>query len=224
MSQRIVALVAARDEAGRIGPCVAALRPLVDEVVVVDDGSRDATATEALAAGAAVIRTGRRRGKGGALEGALRRLGPADRWLFADGDLAETAAGLVVLLEAVDDDRADVAIATFPPATAGGFGLVKRTAARAIGTLCGFRATEPLSGQRALTAGALEAVRPLARGFGVDAAMTVDAVRAGLRVIEVPAPGLSHRATFRDVGGFVHRGRQGVDIALALALRALGLR
>jgi glycosyltransferase involved in cell wall biosynthesis len=94
--------VAARDEAGRIGPCVGALRVLADEVVVVDDGSTDATAAEASEAGATVLRTGRRAGKGGALEGALRRLGAADLWLLADGDLGATASRLSALLEAVD--------------------------------------------------------------------------------------------------------------------------
>ena len=49
---RVVALVPARDEADRVGATVAALRaiPAVTEVVVVDDGSTDATASEALAA------------------------------------------------------------------------------------------------------------------------------------------------------------------------------
>lgn len=219
-----MALVAARDEVGRIGPCVEALRPLVDEVVVVDDGSRDRTASEALAAGAGVIRSPRRLGKGTALEGALRRLPPADRWLFADGDLGATAAGLRRLLEVVEDGVADLAIATFPPARSGGFGLVRRAAARSIRVLTGFEARAPLSGQRALTGEALAAVRPLARGFGVETAMTVDALRAGLRLVEVDVPGLEHRFTRRDVRGFAHRGRQGLDIGLAVAARALGLR
>lgn len=226
MSPRVVALVPARNEADRIGATISALRALpgVDEVVVVDDGSIDGTASVALASGAAVLRTGRRTGKGGALEGGLRRLPAADVWLFADADLGETAASLSAVLEPVIEGRADLAIAVFPDGQeGGGFGAVKRSAARAIRILSGFRALEPLSGQRALTSAALEAVRPLARGFGVETAMTVDAVRAGVRVVEVPAA-VSHRATGRDVGGFAHRGRQALEIALAVIPRALGLR
>ena len=219
-----MALVAARDEAGSIGPCVVALRPLVDQVVVVDDGSRDGTTEEALAAGAAVIRTGRRKGKGRALEIALARLDPADLWLLADGDLAGTASELRGLLEVVGSGSADLAIAVFPPAGAGGFGIVKRGAARAIRALTGFEAREPLSGQRAATAAVLDAVRPLARGFGVETAMTIDAVRAGVSLVEIPLPGLAHRPTFRDAWGSAHRARQGLDIVLALLPRALGLR
>jgi len=221
VSRRVVALVAARNEAGRIGSGVSALLPLVDEVVVVDDGSTDATGSEASAAGATVLRSRGRNGKGGALEGALRRLEPADVWLLADGDLGATAAGLVRLVEVVSSGGADLAIAVLPPARAGGFGLVKRTAAHLIRGQSGFRASEPLSGQRALTGHALEAVRPLAGGFGVETAMTIDAVRAGLRVVEIPIEGLEHRPTYRNLSGFLHRGRQGWDIAKAVLPRML---
>jgi dolichol-phosphate mannosyltransferase len=53
----IAAVVPARDEAARIGPCLAGLAadPDLAEVVVVDDGSRDATAALARAAGARVV-------------------------------------------------------------------------------------------------------------------------------------------------------------------------
>ena len=57
--ERVSVVVPARDEAGRIGPCLAglALDPDVHEVIVVDDGSTDATAAIAAAAGARVIPT-----------------------------------------------------------------------------------------------------------------------------------------------------------------------
>lgn len=220
-ARRVVALVPAHDESDRIAATVRALTglPAITEVVVVDDGSSDGTASAALAAGATVLRVGRRLGKGGAMEGALRRMPPADVWLFADGDLAGNAGALAPVLEAVLAGRADLAVAAFGPQSGGGLGVVKRCAAGAIRALSGFRATQPLSGQRALTAGALRACRPLARGFGVETAMTIDAARAGLRIEEVAAPRLSHRVTHRDLRGFVHRGRQGLDILRAVAAR-----
>jgi hypothetical protein len=195
----------------------------VTEVVVVDDGSTDGTASEALAAGAGVLRLSRPAGKGRALEGALRRLPEPDVWLLADADLAATAGDLAQVLKPVLGGRADLAIATFPAGQGGGLGIVKRFAGWSIGLVCGFVPAEPLSGQRAVTAAALAACRPLARGFGVETAMTIDAVRAGLRVLEVPTA-LEHRATGRDASGFAHRGRQGLDILLAVLPRALGLR
>ena len=68
---------------------------------------------------------------------------------------------------------------------------------------------------------AMEAVRPLAGGFGVETAMTIDAVRAGVRVVEIPIDGLEHRPTYRTPRGFLHRGRQGWDIARAVLPRIL---
>jgi glycosyltransferase involved in cell wall biosynthesis len=217
-------LIAAHDEADRVGATVAALEPLVDEVVVVDDGSEDDTASAALVAGATVLRASRRRGKGLALEEALDRLDDADLWLFADADLGASAGRLAPLLEAVRDGRADIAVAAFPTLSGGGFGIVKRTAGRLIHGLSGFEAREPLSGQRALTEAALARVRPLAGRFGVETAMTIDAVRAGLKVIEIPIDGLTHRPTGRGPRGFAHRARQGVDILWAAGLRIVPRR
>lgn len=220
-----MALVAARDEADLIGTTVRELRRIdgVSEVVVVDDGSRDATSARAIEAGAAVLRRERALGKGDAIDRALERAN-ADVWLLADGDLGSSASALNAVLESVLAGDADLVIAAFPPVReGGGFGLVKRAARWAIRRLCGFDATEPLSGQRAITATAIDAVRPLARGFGMETAMTIDAVRAGLRVVEVPAE-LSHRPSYRNVRGFVHRGRQGWDVVRAVVPRAFRFR
>ena len=59
-------------------------------------------------------------------------------------------------------------------------------------------------------------------GFGVETAMTIDAVRAGLRVLEVPAPGLTHRATGRRPRGFAHGAGRGRTSRGAAAVRAVG--
>jgi hypothetical protein len=221
MDRKVVALVAAHEESARIAATVTALHGLVDEVVVVDDGSSDGTGSAALVAGATVLRASRRRGKGRAVEESLERLPPADIWLLADADLGLTASGLGSLVDVVREGSADVAIAAFPKLGGGGFGIVKRTATRLIRAACGFDAREPLSGQRALTAAALAAVRPLAPGFGLEVAMTIDAVRAGLTVVEIPIEGLSHRPTGLGARGFAHRARQGADILTAVAARAI---
>jgi Glycosyl transferase family 2 len=220
MDRNVVALVAAHEESDRIASTVSALHALVDEVVVVDDGSEDATSSAALLAGATVLRASHRRGKGRAIEEALERLPSATTWLLADADLAASAALLGPLVEAVQQGRADIAIAAFPRLAGGGFGIIKRAAARSIRVACGFDPHEPLSGQRALTASALAAVRPLAPGFGLEVGMTIDAVRAGLRVVEIPIEGLTHRPTGRGPRGFAHRARQGVDIVGAIVARA----
>jgi hypothetical protein len=220
-----VALVAAHDEEDSIGQTVKELLALegVQEVVVVADGCSDRTAELANGCGARVLTPPRRVGKGGALEGALDRVQPADIYLLIDGDVAETADEARLLLEVVAGGLADVAIGELPASQGGGFGLVKRMAAACIRALTGFRPLAPLSGQRALTREALFACRPLARGFGVETAMTIDAVRLGLRVLEVPVA-MTHRSTGRSVAGFGHRARQGLDVLRAVLPRAVRAR
>jgi hypothetical protein len=60
-------------------------------------------------------------------------------------------------------------------------------------------------------------------GFGVETRMTIDAVRAGLRVEEIELD-LEHRATGRDLRGFAHRGRQLVELVLACGPQASNFR
>jgi glycosyltransferase involved in cell wall biosynthesis len=215
---RVVALVAARNEAERVAATVEAIRTIasVDEVVVVDGASSDDTVAEASRAGARVLLAPESvRGKGGALEGALDRIGPADIYLLLDADLGATAKEGEALVVAVRGGLADLAIGILPrQAGHGGFRMVKRTASGLIRTLSGLRTREPLSGQRALRREVLDAVRPLAPGFGVEAAMTIDAVRAGFRVLEIPVA-MEHAVTGRDLSGFVHRAKQGRDLVRA---------
>ena len=191
--------------------------PGVTRVVVVDDGSADDTAEIAEAAGAKVVRLVFNVGKGAALEAGASRVSDADIVLLLDGDLAETAGEAAALLAPVLDGEADMSVAAFPrPAGKAGFGLVKGLARWGIARMGGgFRADAPLSGQRAMTGACFEVVRPFASGYGVEVALTVRALRQGLRIVEVPTT-MAHAATGRDVAGFVHRGRQFVHVSIAL--------
>jgi hypothetical protein len=220
-----VAVIAARDEAGRVGDTVRAACgiPDVAEVMVVADGSTDGTAEAARAAGARVLTSPIARGKGAALEAALDRV-EADVFLLLDGDLGTSAGDALALLNVVKGGGADLAIGVLPREPRhGGFRMVKRFAGAAIRALSGFRAEEPLSGQRVVTGEVLRAVRPLAPGFSVEVAMTIDAVRAGFRVVEVPVA-MEHEPTGRDLPGFLHRAKQGVAVVRAALPRALGFR
>ncbi len=207
MAEPLVVLVAARDEEGRIGTTVAALRAEFPgaEVVVADDGSRDGTGDEAEEAGATVVRLPRL-GKGQALTRAEREA-PPGRLLLCDADLDGELAPLL-------ESDADLAIAAFARSEGGGFGIAKRTGRALVRALGGPETREPLSGQRALSPEAREACFPLAPGFGCEVRMTIDAARAGLGVDERELD-LRHRATGRDAGGFLHRGRQLLDAVLA---------
>ena len=223
-----LALVPAFNEAERIGATVAALRtvPGVAEVLVVSDGSTDATAARALEAGAHCLDLPRNFGKGGALNAGLAALTGRVReglspepvvLLLADADLGDTAALLEALLEPVLAGQADLAVADLPPQPgAKGFGMAIGMARWGMRRVAGRTLAEPLSGQRAVRWTAVGELVPFAPGFGVEVAMTLDAVAAGLRVVEVQVD-LRHKPTGRTVAGIVHRGRQAGSIARELA-------
>jgi glucosyl-3-phosphoglycerate synthase len=211
----VVAVVAARNEADRIGATLAALNEALPgaELIVADDASEDATADVARAHGALVVSRERPVGKGGNATAALAevieraREPAAPLFLLCDGDLGDSAARLTPLLDAVRDGECDLAIAVFRRRLGGGFGVALRYAARAIERLSGYHAVAPISGQRALSPAAVRACFPFAPGYGMEIGITVDVVRAGLEVREIELD-LEHRATGKSVGGFLHRARQ----------------
>jgi hypothetical protein len=219
----VTAVLPAHEEAERIGATVAATWQIaaVSQVVVVDDGSTDATGKLAAAAGALVIRHPRRRGKAAALTTGVDAVPGTGPLLLLDADLGATAAAAGALVPPVLAGSVDAVIATLPPqvrpdgAPAGGHGLVVGLSRAAIRLRTGFAPVQPLSGQRCLTRAAFAACRPLARGFGVETAMTIELLRLGFRVREVPVP-LAHRATGNDRAGRRHRARQLSDVAAAL--------
>jgi glycosyltransferase involved in cell wall biosynthesis len=227
----VAVVIPAYNEAERIGETVTAALTLpgVDAVVVASDGSRDATVRVARDAGATVWRSPRNQGKAAAMLAgaeAVRRLderhqadGPR-HLLFLDADLGQTAANAGPLIEPVTGGAADVTIAVFANRVKlGGHGFVVRLSGAGISRATGWTPTQPLNGQRCLTRTAFEAARPLARGFGVETAMTIDLKRKGLRIVEVEVD-MAHRATGSDLAAQLHRARQFADVARALAAPA----
>jgi hypothetical protein len=226
----VAVVIPAKDEAQRIRATVraAAELPGVDLVVVVDDGSVDGTAAVARDAGAVVTRHTHNRGKAAAMETgaeAIRLLDQQDdrtdprHLLFLDADLAGSAAFAAPLTQPVLSGQADMTIAAFSSTVKlGGHGIVVRLSSAGTRRAIGWSPAQPLNGQRCLTRAAFEAARPLAAGFGVETALTIDLARQGMRITEVEVP-LAHRATGTDLRSQLHRARQLADVARALATR-----
>jgi hypothetical protein len=165
-----------------------------------------------------VARSERRLGKGGIATLAARQLGPVGVLVLADGDLGASARSLPRLVDALERDEGDLAVASFARRVGGGFGVALGFAGWAIRRRTGLRLSAPISGQRALRAPVIDAVLPFAPGFGMEIGMTIDAHRAGFRLVEVELE-LSHRATGRTAAGFRHRARQLRDFVRVYASR-----
>ena len=224
MRPEIAIIVTAYNEADRLGETLAALAEAFPEgrVVVADDASDDGTAEVARAVGVELVSAPRRLGKGGVATLAAERVraGAQPLVVLCDGDLGASARHLPALAEVVERGEGDLAVAVFARRVGGGFGLAVGFAHRAIRSLTGLDLQAPISGQRALAPAVLDAVLPFAPRFGMEIGMTVDAHRAGFRVVEVELP-LEHRATGRTAAGFAHRGRQLRDFLRVYALRRM---
>ncbi len=225
----VLVIVAARNEAARIDATLVALARAFPHarLWVADDGSTDETPAIARARGARVVRAEGRLGKGGAVSRAaaeaLRELAPAEDpiVLLCDGDLGASAAVLPGLVAPVAEGRAELSVAVFARPVGGGFGITLSAARWAVRRRSGLRARAPLSGQRALRASTLARLLPLAPRFGMEVGMTIDAARAGQRVLEVELD-LEHRVSGRTPRGFAHRARQLRDVLSAYARAAHG--
>ena len=219
-----VVIVAAQNEADRIGAALASLAEALPgaRLMVADDASTDGTQTIAMRHGAWLVSRRRPHGKGGnvtaAAEAAVGEFGDQDTALLCDADLGESAAELVALVEAVEAGECDLAIGRFSEPEGGGFGFTLGYARRAVERLSGASVEAPLSGQRAMRISTLRSLIPFAAGWGLEAGMTIDAVRSGLSVEEIALP-LRHRATGRSPAGFLHRAQQLREIRRAVRAR-----
>ena len=227
-------VVPARDEERNIGPVVAGLlalqddrgAPVIDDFVVCDNGSTDATAARAREAGARAVHQDSP-GYGIACLTALAALHPVDVVLFTDGDGSFAAEQSLRLLEAIAGG-VDLAIgsrvlgrrepgALSPPQVAG-----NRVAGLLIRLLWGVAVTD-LGPYRAIRADALRRLDMEDHTYGWTVEMQIKAIQRGLRVVEVPVDALRRRFGRSKVGGTV-RGVAGASAGILSMIARLRWR
>jgi len=190
--ERIAAVIPTLDEEGAIGPVLAAVpRDWVDDVIVVDGGSRDRTTAEAEAAGARVL-VEKRRGYGRACAtgAAAAAAGGAEIIVFLDGDGGDRPEAIPSLVQPILDHKYDFVIGSRLRAK-GSLGAHQALAGRAIGAaialVYGVRYTD-MCAFRAIRAGALDSLGMREMTYGWNLEMQMRAARAGFRVLELPVP------------------------------------
>lgn len=193
--QRVSVCIPARDEEPTVAGVVAGVRraltaagggvDLVDEIVVVDDGSTDATAAAAARAGATVVRTGAPGGgKGEAMAAGLAATS-GDLVVFLDADVENFGPHFVTgLLGPLLDDPAVVLVkAVYDRPLHGaptGGGRVTELVARPVIDLLFpelAHVRQPLAGETALRRSVLGRVT-LEGGYGVEMGLLVDVAEA----------------------------------------------
>jgi glycosyltransferase involved in cell wall biosynthesis len=209
----ICVVVPAYNEAPAIRSVVASVRAVYPRVVVVDDGSADATSAEARRGGAVVLRHVLNRGQGAALQTGIDyalRAG-AETVVTFDADGQHRVEDVVHLVEALRRENADVAIGSRFLGLRSNVPLFRRgllrVAAFFMRLTSGVALTDAHNGLRAMNRTAAEKIRLTIDGMA-HASEFVDQIRAHhLRVTEVPvvvhyseysiAKGQSSLAAFR---------------------------
>jgi glycosyltransferase involved in cell wall biosynthesis len=177
---RIKALIPAFNEEKTIGNIIDILNtiPLVDEVIVVDDGSEDNTYQEADSRGAKVIKLDENKGKGAALQEGISKI-DTEIILLLDGDLIGLKdTHIYKLMNPLLADEADMTIGIF-------------TKGRGLTDLA--QVVSPnLSGQRAIKLSELRKIKRLdEKGFGVEVTLNKH-FKDKKRVKKVPLKELTH--------------------------------
>jgi glycosyltransferase involved in cell wall biosynthesis len=192
---RIAAIIPVLDEEGAIGSVVTAIpRDWIDEVIVVDGGSRDRTVAVASAAGARVLAENERgygracaRGAAAAVEGGAEIL------VFLDGDGSDQPGVIPSLVQPILDRKFDFVIGSRSRGVRekGSMGAHQALAGyvigAAVGLVYGTRYTD-MCAFRAIRADALARLGMREMTYGWNLEMQMRAARGGLRILELPVP------------------------------------
>ncbi|MFZ2071746.1 MAG: glycosyltransferase family 2 protein [Halobacteriota archaeon] len=193
---KTVAVIPCYNEEELIGSVVLKARGEVDEVLVVDDGSTDATVRIASAAGAKVISHAVNEGKGAAIRTAFRYVAgngfdTFDTLVLLDGDAQNDPNQIPMLIKPVQNESADMVIGFRNPKQ---MPLYRRLGRRLLDYTTGIHGavTDSQSGFRALNRRAVVALSAgnlRGDGYSIESEMAMAAEDLKLKIQEVPITG-----------------------------------
>ena len=193
MPVRVSCVIPAFNAAAALGGVVAGLRRTLGDacVVIVDDGSRDATHDVAQSVADAVVRFSRNRGKGAALRAgfavALDR--GADVVVTIDADGQHDPSYAPALVDATGGADLGIGardrVAGMMPA---GRRLTNALSAAAVARCVGQPIADAQSGYRAIRAAVLGSIEPRGDRYEYETEFLILAARRGYRVGFVPIP------------------------------------
>lgn len=213
MGENVSVIIPAYNESSCIMRTLESLRGIesIKEIIVVDDGSTDSTfqilkpLKEIM-----LLHIKHNKGKGYAVKYALDYVNN-ELVALLDADLCESASEINKLINHIKPNEKSIIIGRLPtPLRKGGFGIVKKVSGKGFQALTSKRVDSLLSGQRILPIDFLRSI-DLPDGFGLEFKITLEGIRKGFEIIEVPVD-MHHRESGRDIKGFIHRGKQCLDI------------
>lgn len=205
---KVTVIIPALNEAGNIRQLVTEIYSIAPvKVIVVDNGSTDATAQEAREAGAKVV-SEHRHGYGYACAAGVAEAGDADVLAFLDGDHSFSPTDLPALLEPILNKQADLVLgsrtlghielgAMFPQQRFGNW-----LAARLMNMLYKLSITD-LGPYRAIRRNFLSELNMQEMTYGWPTEMIVKSAKRGARIVEVPVSYRNRRFGQSKVSGTV---------------------
>jgi len=215
---KIIAAIPCFNEEKYIGSVVLKAKRFVDRVIVIDDGSADATAEVATEAGAKVYRNKQNQGYGAAIRSAIAEGQNlrADILVILDGDGQHDPKDIPNVVRPLIDGEADVVVGSRflvkgeKPALYRRLGQRVLTTATNVGSGQGI--SDSQSGFRAYSAKTLKELNLAESGMSVSSEIQFAVSRSGLRVAEVPiAISYSEKAKRNPVG-------HGVGVLIRLSI------
>jgi glycosyltransferase involved in cell wall biosynthesis len=191
-TSKIIAAIPCLNEERLIGSVVIKARKYVDKVIVIDDGSTDATAEIAAEAGALVYHHDHNRGYGAAIRSSIAqgKQHGADVLVIIDGDGQHDPRDIPRLIEPIIDGSADVVIGSRflgeskKPPVMRRLGQHILTAITNLGS--GQRSSDSQSGFRAYSSKALNELDLTEDGMSVSSEILFSISKNNLRIVEVP--------------------------------------
>ena len=222
---RIAVVIPAYNEADAIARVIGDIPAWVDQIVVADNASTDATATIATAAGAQVVHE-TEPGYGAACLAGLAAVAAADIIVFVDGDYSDFAEDMAQLVDPIIAGGCDMVIGSrvLGDSEPGALTPQQRfgnwLATRLIRLIWGVAYTD-LGPFRAIRRVALDQLQMRDRNYGWTVEMQIRAAQVGLAVHEVPARYRRRIGTSKISGTVTGTIRAGTKILTVIARQAL---
>ena len=192
MGSRVSVVIPALNESASIGLVVRSMPwNLIDECIVVDNGSTDGTGEIAAEAGARVVTSPRGFGAAAMHAGSVAALGTSDILVYMDGDGADAIEALPELLGPVERGEADFVIGSRirgrrePGSMLASQVFAGHLVGWLVKVMYGYRYTD-MGAFRVIRRDRLEAMRMTEMTYGWNLEMQIKAVQMKLRILEVP--------------------------------------
>lgn len=224
-SARVAIILPCLNEEAAIVGVVRAFRQHMPkaEIFVIDNGSTDRTAEQALAAGAVVRRHGMR-GKGNALRYAFASI-EADIYVTADGDGTYDAAAAPMLVDKLCQEGLDMVVGVRRDSIAEAYRRGHRLGNRLFNILLqwtfGGRFTDIFSGYRVFSRAFVKSFPALSNGFDIETEMSVHAIELNMPIAEIPT---AYRERAEGSASKLNTYRDGLRILSRILLLSKHLR